>query len=55
MELWAQPLQLKELIHRLEEARRTVQIRAIKGVAENQKSECAGSHTRNRGNVLIQL
>ena len=30
-----------------------VQVRAIKGVAENQKSESAGSNTRCRWNVLV--
>jgi|SoiMethySBSTD1v2_1073268.scaffolds.fasta_scaffold2717580_1 hypothetical protein len=30
------------------------QVRAIKGVAENQKSECTGGNTQNRGNGLIQ-
>jgi hypothetical protein len=29
-------------------------VRAIEGVAENQKSESTGNNTQNRGNVLIQ-
>jgi hypothetical protein len=32
--------------HRLKEAQRAVQVRAIKGLAENQKSKRSGSHTR---------
>jgi hypothetical protein len=39
--------------HRFKEARRTIQIRAIKGVAENQKSEGTGSHSRSRWDVLM--
>jgi hypothetical protein len=30
-------------VHRLKEAQRAVQVRTIKGVAENQKSKRAGS------------
>jgi hypothetical protein len=32
--------------HRLKEAQRAVQVRAIKGVVENQKSENAGCYSR---------
>jgi hypothetical protein len=39
----------------VEKAQRAVQVRAIKGLAENQETEGTGSDTRNRGNVLIQL
>jgi hypothetical protein len=38
--------------YRLKEARRTVQVRAIKGVAENQKSKCSVSDTRCGWNFL---
>jgi hypothetical protein len=27
-------------------------LRAVKGVAKNQKSECSGGHTRRRWNIL---
>jgi hypothetical protein len=42
----------KNLIECLKEARRTVQVRAIKGVAENQKPESTGSNSGDR-NVLV--
>jgi hypothetical protein len=32
--------------HRLKEAQRALQVRAVKGVAENQKSERAGGNSR---------
>jgi len=37
------------------QARRAVQVRAIKSVAENQKPKRASGYTRNRGNVLITI
>jgi hypothetical protein len=33
-------------VHRLKEARRAVQVRAFKGVVENQKSQSASSDPR---------
>jgi hypothetical protein len=39
----------------LKEARRAVQVRAVKGVVENQKSASSGSYARNRGNILITV
>jgi hypothetical protein len=37
------------------EARRAVQVGSIKGVAENQKSESASSHSRSRLDVLVAV
>jgi hypothetical protein len=39
--------------HCLKEAQRAVQVRAVKGVAENQKSDSAGSNSGDRWNVLV--
>jgi hypothetical protein len=36
----------------LKEARRAVQVRAVKGVAENQKPQSSGGHSRSRWDVL---
>jgi hypothetical protein len=41
--------------HCLKEARRAVQVRAIKGVAENQKSESPRRNANIRWDVLIRL
>jgi hypothetical protein len=37
------------------EARRAVQVRAIKGVAENQKSESGGGNSGHRWDILDAL
>jgi hypothetical protein len=39
--------------YRLKEAQRAVQVGAIKGVVENQESQCTGSHASGWWDVLI--
>jgi hypothetical protein len=40
--------------HRLKEARRAVQVRAVKGVVENQKSEGSRCHSRFTANAHLR-
>jgi hypothetical protein len=41
--------------HWLKETECTVQVRSIQGMAENQKSECTGGHSRSRWDILMNV